>query len=105
MNTVVVGSAEIVALPPSDTDEPFIVIDEFVSAEFGMLLSVLDEPEIVLFVNVSVVALPTRVSVPTGKVITDVPAVAAEIICVVPEVEPDNLIPEVPKVGRVAKTN
>jgi hypothetical protein len=52
MNTVVVGSAEIVAVPPSDTDEPLIVIDEFVRAEFGMLVSVLVEPDIDLLVKV-----------------------------------------------------
>jgi hypothetical protein len=58
----------------------------------------------VLLVRVSVVALPTRVSVATGKVNTDVPAVAPERTVVVPEVEPENLTPVLPKVGRVAKT-
>lgn len=52
MNTVVVGSAEIVTVPPSDTDEPLTVIDEFVRAEFGMLVSVLVEPDIDLLVKV-----------------------------------------------------
>lgn len=80
MNTVGVESDEIVALPPNDTDDPLIVIDEFVRAEFGILVSVFVEPEIDLLVNVSVVALPTSVSVPEGKVITEVPAVAAESI-------------------------
>ena len=52
MNTVVVGSAEIVTVPPNDTDEPLTVIDEFVRAEFGMLVSVLVEPDIDLLVKV-----------------------------------------------------
>ena len=44
------------------------VIDEFVSAEFGMLVKVFDEPDIDLLVRVSVVARPTSVSVLVGSV-------------------------------------
>ena len=45
-----------------------IVKDEFVSALFGIFVSVLVEPLIDLFVNVSVVARPTSVSVEVGNV-------------------------------------
>jgi hypothetical protein len=48
------------------------VIDEFVRAELGRFVNVLDDPLIDLLVNVSVVALPTKVSVEVGKVKTPV---------------------------------
>ena len=48
------------------------VIEELVSAELGMLVNVLVEPLIDLFVSVSVVARPTKVSVLVGKVKTPV---------------------------------
>jgi len=59
----------------------------------------------VLLVSVSVVVLPTNVSVATGNVSTEVPAVAPDNTVVVPDVEPLNLTPVVPNVGSVAKTN
>jgi len=58
----------------------------------------------VLLVSVSVVVLPTKVSVATGSVSTEVPAVAPDNTVVVPEVEPLNLTPVVPNVGNVANT-
>ena len=44
-----------------------------------------------LFVSVSVVALPTRVSVATGSVSVPDPATAGADTVTVPEVEPDNI--------------
>ena len=58
----------------------------------------------VLFVSVSVVARPTNVSVATGNVNTEVPAVAPDNTVVVPDVEPLNLTPVSPNVGNVANT-
>jgi hypothetical protein len=55
----------------------------------------------VLFVNVSVVARPTSVSVAAGKVKVVVPAVAEARTVVVPEVDPLNTAPVLPIVGRV----
>ena len=57
--------------PRAKTVEP-TVIDEFVRAELGRFVNVLDDPLIDLLVNVSVVALPTKVSVEVGKVKTPV---------------------------------
>ena len=65
---------------------------------------VLDVKLTVLLVSVSVVALPTKVSVATGNVSEDVPAVAPDNSVVVPDVEPLNFTPVVPNVGNVAKT-
>lgn len=63
--------------PPKETADPpligevvFIVIEELVKAELEMLVKVLVKPEMDLLVKVSVVALPTRVSVASGKVKT-----------------------------------
>ena len=67
-------------------------------------LKVLDVKLTVLLVSVSVVALPTNVSVATGSVRTEVPAVAPDNTVVVPDVEPLNLTPVVPNVGSVANT-
>jgi hypothetical protein len=64
-------------------------------------LIVFEPAAIVLFVNVSVVALPTSVSVAAGKVKVVVPAVAVATIVVVPEVDPLNAAPVLPIVGRV----
>ena len=49
-----------------------IVIDEFVNELFAIFDNVFNEPLIVLFVSVSVVSLPTNVSVDVGKVIVPV---------------------------------
>ena len=46
----------------------------------------------VLFVSVSVVALPTRVSVAAGRVMVVVPATAVACNVVVPDVDPDRSI-------------
>ena len=58
----------------------------------------------VLLVSVSVVVLPTKVSVATGSVNTEVPATAPDNTVVVPDVEPLNLTPVAPNVGNVANT-
>ena len=42
-----------VNVPPSDTGAPLIVIELLVKALFGIFVSVLDDPEIVLFVKIS----------------------------------------------------
>ena len=62
----------------------------------------------VLFVSVSVVALPTKVSVPVGIVKTAVPLIAVAVILQVPEVEPvkinppaGNVMPVVPSKSRL----
>ena len=61
---------------------------ELVNAEFGMFVRVLVDPLILLLVKVSVVALPSRVSVAAGSV--NVPdAVAAAFSVVIPDDEPE----------------
>jgi hypothetical protein len=55
--TVKLEAVVIVVLPPNDTGEPFIVIELFVSAEFGIFENVLFEALIVLLVSISVVFL------------------------------------------------
>jgi hypothetical protein len=64
-------------------------------------LIVFEPAAIVLFVRVSVVARPTRVSVAAGRVRVVVPAVAVATTVVVPEVDPLNTAPVLPIVGRV----
>ena len=54
--------------PPSETAFPLIVILEFVRLVLPIFDKVFVEPEIDLLVNVSVVALPTNVSVDVGRV-------------------------------------
>ena len=49
---------------------PFIVIAELVKLALAMFVRVFVEPEIDLFVNVSVVSLPTNVVVASGNVTT-----------------------------------
>lgn len=56
--------------PPNAVELPLIVMVEFVRLELPILLKVLVEPEIDLFVRVSVVPLPTKVVVASGKVTT-----------------------------------
>jgi hypothetical protein len=58
----------VVTVAPNATDVDPIVTVELVNAELPMLVKVLVEPLIDLFVSVSVVALPTKVSVLVGKV-------------------------------------
>tara|TARA_R110000868_G_scaffold2679_4_gene18904 strand:- start:102 stop:314 length:213 start_codon:yes stop_codon:yes gene_type:complete len=48
-------------------------------------------PVNVLFVSVSVVAFPTKVSVATGSVSTLEPDIAGDDTVTVPEVDPDNI--------------
>ena len=55
-------------LEPKEIEVPLIVIDEFDNDELPMLDNVLLLPLIVLLVSVSVVALPTKVSVAVGNV-------------------------------------
>ena len=56
--------------PPRLVLVPLIVIAEFVRLAFPILLKVLVEPEIDLFVKVSVVSRPTKVVVASGNVTT-----------------------------------
>jgi hypothetical protein len=65
---VKVNPATVAAVLPKDTLVDPTVTAEFVKAALPILLNVLLEPLIVLFVSVSVVALPTIVSVEVGKV-------------------------------------
>ena len=65
------------------------------------LVIVLLVPLMVLFVKVSAVALPTNISVAAGKVNVVVPATAVALRTVVPEVDPANVAPPPPMVGRV----
>ena len=60
--------ASIVALPPRETGVPLSVMLELVKDALPILVKVLLAPLIVLFVRVSVVALPTKVSVAVGTV-------------------------------------
>jgi len=60
--------ASIVALPPRETGVPLSVMLELVKDALPIFDKVLFAPLIVLFVRVSVVALPTKVSVAVGKV-------------------------------------
>ena len=68
VGVVNVKPAIVAAVPPKDTDVLPIVTLEFVRLALAMLDSVFDDPLIVLLVNVSVVARPTKVSVVAGKV-------------------------------------
>ena len=63
-----VTPANVVTVPPKVTTVDPIVNVLFVKAEFGTLVKVFVDPLIDLFVSVSVVALPTKVSVLVGKV-------------------------------------
>jgi hypothetical protein len=54
--------------PPRLTDDPLMVIELLVRAEFGRFVMVLLAPLMVLLVSVSVVARPTKVSVEVGRV-------------------------------------
>ena len=54
--------------PPRLVLVPLIVIAEFVRLALPILLKVFVDPEIDLLVRVSVVALPTKVSVASGNV-------------------------------------
>ena len=56
--------------PPRLVLVPLMVIAEFVRLELPILLKVFVLPEIDLFVRVSVVFLPTKVVVASGKVTT-----------------------------------
>ena len=73
---------------PSAIDVVPTVTELFVSAEFGIFVRVLVEPLIDLLVSVSVVALPTSVSVVAGSV-TVPEATDAATIVVLPEEVPD----------------
>ena len=65
---VLVVLAVTVIAPPKLTELPLTVIELLVNELLPMLVNVFVEPLIVLFVNVSVVALPTKVSVLVGRV-------------------------------------
>jgi len=96
-----VKPAIVVLEAPSDIEVEPIVTALFVSDPLPIFVSVFVEPLIDLLVNVSVVALPTKVSVAAGRVKVVVPAVAVANNVVVPEVEPLNAAPVSPIVGRV----
>jgi hypothetical protein len=104
--------ANVVTVEPNETAVEPIVTE--LLAKFALLIAAVPErlllvrPLIVfepaaidLLVNVSVVALPTSVSVAAGKVKVVVPAVAVARTVVVPEVDPLNAAPVPPIVGRV----
>jgi hypothetical protein len=63
-----VTPANVVTVPPKVTTVDPIVNVLFVKAELGTLVKVFVDPLIDLFVSVSVVALPTKVSVLVGNV-------------------------------------
>jgi hypothetical protein len=93
--------ANVVTVAPSDTAVEPIVTELLVRDPLPILDKVLVEPEIDLLVRVSVVALPTNVSVAAGRVKVVVPAIAVARTVVVPEVEPLNVAPVAPIVGSV----
>ena len=64
-----VNAVKAVIVPPNEVAVPPIVTALFDKELFPIFEKVLLDPLIVLFVKVSVVALPTSVSVPVGKVI------------------------------------
>ena len=64
--------AIVVALPPKLIDVVPTVTAELERLELPMFDNVFELPDMVLFVSVSVVALPTNVSVDVGKVIVPV---------------------------------
>ena len=66
--------AKVVCEAPKLNEVDPMVTAEFVKALFAIFESVLLEALIVLFVSVSVVALPTNVSVAAGKVKVTLPA-------------------------------
>ena len=73
--------------PPPDRLVPAVTVTlELVKAELGMLVKVLEEPEIDLLVRVSVVSFPTKVVVISGKVIV---LVAVGVQVKVPAGPPD----------------
>ena len=74
-----VNPANVEAVAPRLIAVEPIVKDELVSALFGIFVNVLVDPLIDLLVNVSVVALPTKVSVEVGKVKTPVLLIEAMI--------------------------
>ncbi len=69
-------------VPPRDTGELFIVIAEFVNEEFGMLLSVLLNPLIVLLESVTTLLNPTSGLVHSSPVV--VPEFAVKTLPFVP---------------------
>ena len=65
---VSVNPATTVSVPPKEIEVDPRVIELFVNALLGMFVNVFVDPLIDLLVSVSVVALPTNVSVDVGKV-------------------------------------
>ena len=86
----------VIPVPPFDTGSMPVTLEAK-----STLVIVLVSPSMVLFVKVSVVALPTNVSVAAGKVNVVVPATAVATSLVVPEVEPLNTAPVPPMIGVV----
>ena len=72
------SKAGVASEAPKATETPPYETVEFVNELFPMLLKVFEAPLIVLFVKVSVVALPTKVSVEVGKV--NVPVLLIELM-------------------------
>lgn len=71
--------------PPPESPEPaLIVIEELLNAEFGMLVKVFEDPEMLLLVRVwtalSITKLPFEVSAGTETVKAPDPPVCVEII-------------------------
>ena len=81
--------------PPRLVDVPLIVIAELVKLALAILVRVFVEPEIDLFVSVSVVSLPTNVVVASGNVTTrpDVDTASNSVIALAALLELLNLIP------------
>ena len=74
--------------PPKLVLVPLIVIAELVKLALAMFVRVFVEPDMDLFVSVSVVALPTKVSVASGNVIVRSTVCTEEIMVLVFVVAP-----------------
>lgn len=85
-----VTPANVVTVAPSATLVEPIVTVELVNDVLAIFDNVFVDPLIDLLVNVSVVALPTNVSVAAGNVTVFVPATAGGTKLITPDVEPVN---------------
>jgi hypothetical protein len=72
---------------PADCKVSAVAVADEIELIVGVVITGLVR---VLFVRVSVVAFPTKVSVAAGRVMVVVPATAVACNVVVPEVEPDS---------------
>jgi hypothetical protein len=82
-----VGVTRVGLVPNTKAPEP--VSSETAVANCADVIVMVLEPKLIdLFVSVSVVALPTKVSVAAGRVNVFVPAIAVAVTVIVPDVEP-----------------